>query len=268
MTPEKPKTKNEAVILIFLVIITLAAIAFFAVRLWLPEKNKDKSNEAEENIQDELNVPKISVNELKNMIVSGEQLIILDVQSHEDHLEASLPVTTSIPLDELNARISELPKNKTIIAIDSGEGCQSCVRATEILLTSGYTDVKKLNGGVTAWAEAGYPIAAGKNITFRNISAKDLNDKIFINDTIVIIDVRDKNQYEAGHIKGAKHVAFAGISNNLDDIPRDKQIIVYDQTDNRSQVAVKQLIKEGYLDATNLLDGFAKWQSEGYEVVK
>ncbi|MFH2105496.1 MAG: rhodanese-like domain-containing protein [Parcubacteria group bacterium] len=263
------KTKHDAAVLAFLVIITLAGIAFFIVKLWLPEKNESKNdNSVEENAEDQLNIPEINVDELKWSITAGEELIILDVQSRDDNIKASLPQAISIPLDELNARITELPKNKTIIAIDSGESCESCSRAAEILLTSGYTDVKKLDGGVTAWAEAGYPIMTGNDITVKNINAKELNDKLTIYDDIVVLDVREKEEYEAGHIKNAKHIPFAGVAKNLQDIPRDKEIIVYDQAGNRSQIVVKQLIKEGYLDTINLLDGFVEWQREGYEVEK
>ena len=189
------------------------------------------------------------------------------MQNHSDNLEATLPQAVSIPLDELDARITELPKNKTIITFDSGEDCQSCARAAQVLLMSGYTDVKQLDGGVTDWAEAGYPIATGKDITIKNISASELNDKITINDNIVIIDVREEKEYQAGHIEDARYIPFVGIAKHLSDIPKDKQIIIYDQSDNRSRVAVKQLIKEGYLDTINLFDGLDGWQKEGYELV-
>ncbi|NQV13023.1 MAG: hypothetical protein HQ530_01835 [Parcubacteria group bacterium] len=261
------KTKREAAILVFLVLITLAGIALFIVKLWLPEKNDSKKdNSVAENTEGQLVIPEISVDELKWAITAGEELVLLDVQSRDDNIKASLPQAISMPLDELNARITELPKNKTIITIDNGEGCDSCSRAAEILLTSDYTDVKKLAGGITAWAEAGYPIMAGNEITIKNINSKELNDKLTIYDGIVVLDVREKEEYEAGHIKNAVHIPFAGVAKNLQDISKDKEVIVYDQAGNRSPIVVKQLIKEGYLDAINLLDGFVEWQREGYEV--
>lgn len=261
------KTKKEAVILAFLVIITLAGIGFFVVRLWLPEKNESKPNDDQiENTDDQLNVPKISISELRDEIMAGKDLILLDVQNYDDNLKATLPEAVSIPLDELNDRINELPKNKTIITFDSGESCQSCVRAAQVLLMSGYTDIKSLEGGVTDWAEAGYPVATGKDITVKNISASELNDKITINDNIIIIDVREEKEYQAGHIEQARYVPFAGIAKHLSDIPRDKQIIVYDQSDNRSRIVVKQMIKEGYLDTVNLLDGLDGWKKAGFEL--
>ena len=263
------RVKNEAAVLVFLVIITLVGITFAVLRLWLPSDDESKSNETiEESLEGQLIIPKLSVSELKAKIIAGKDLILLDVQTHDDHLQATLPETTSIPLDELNDRISELPKNKTIVTIDGGEGCDTCARAAEILLTSGYTDVVKLDGGVTAWAEAGYPIAAGQDITVKNISPKEINDKIISNDDIAIVDVRELTEYEAGHIENAIHVPFAGVTKNLQDVPRDKEIIVYDQTGKRSPIVVKQLIREGYLDSFNLLDGLDKWQEDGYEIVK
>ncbi|MBU1178024.1 rhodanese-like domain-containing protein [Patescibacteria group bacterium] len=265
----KNRTKHETTILVFLVMITLLGIAFFVWRLWLPEKNENREKSVEEEkVENQLKIPQLSIEELKQKIIAGEELILLDVQSYDDHLKATLPETTSIPLDELNNRLTELPKNKTIITIDGGEDCDTCSRAAEILLTSGYTDIKRLDGGVTAWAEAGYPIASGKDITVKNVSSKELNDKITIHDDIVIVDVRELSDYNAGHIPGAQHVSFAGVTKSLQDIPRDKDIIVYDQTGNRSPVVVKQLIREGYLDTFNLLSGIDQWQKDGYAVEK
>lgn len=81
---------------------------------------------------------------------------MLDVRSQEEYDQIHIPGSSLIPLDELAARTTELPKDKEIIVV-----CLSGKRSQEgmqILLQAGYKRVKCLSGGLNAWREAGYPI--------------------------------------------------------------------------------------------------------------
>ena len=84
-------------------------------------------------------------------------------------------------------------------------------------------------------------------------------------DTIVILDVRTQEEYDAGHIAGAILVPNETISDKqpalLPDL--DAEILVYCRSGNRSAQAAKKLIAIGY---TNVVDfgGIIDWP---YEVV-
>ena len=45
--------------------------------------------------------------------------------------------------------------------------------------------------------------------------------------TGVIVDVRDENSYNLGHIKGALHIPFGELAQRLGELPRDKPIVTY-----------------------------------------
>jgi len=266
------KNKQETTLLIILALATLAGIALFVVKLWLPEKFDKKPAEKnaalEENTTEDSRVPSITIEKLKNKIDAGQDLIILDVQTRENNNQASIPMALSIPLAELSDRTNELPKNKEIIVVDSGEGCESCQRGAEILLDSGFTDIKKLDGGVTGWADAGYPITMGQDVTFKNVNAKGLQNKREAGEEIIILDVREQEEYQQGHIPAAVYVPFAGITKNINAYPKDKEIIIYDKVGNRSEIATKQFVREGYTNVLNLVGGINQWQAEGYEIEK
>ena len=268
---KEKNSSKDALVLMLLSIITIAGIGFFVLRLWFPNLLDSQEEEGngiveEEEIYDDSDIPKISIEELKNKLDNNEDIILVDVQNTEDFINSSIPTSISIPLTEIDQRYIELPKNKEIIASDAGGNCQECSRAVEILRDNGFIDVKKLIGGVNAWADAGYPVISGSDISFQNINSDGLLDLVDASEDMIIIDVRDENEYYESHIKGAIHVPFQGLSENIDNITKDKKIIIYDNLGNRSKVAVEQFVLKGYINVENLLRGFDDWKDNNYPV--
>ncbi len=80
---------------------------------------------------------------------------VLDVRTQEEWDEYHAPNTTLIPLDQLEARISELPKDQDIVVIcRSGNRSQ---QARDILLNAGFS-AASMTGGLKEWYAKGYPI--------------------------------------------------------------------------------------------------------------
>jgi rhodanese-related sulfurtransferase len=80
----------------------------------------------------------------------------LDVRSQEEWNQFHIAGSTLIPLDQLQNRLSELPKDKDIVVV-----CLSGHRSlsgTAILQQAGFTRISCLSGGLTAWKAAGYPL--------------------------------------------------------------------------------------------------------------
>jgi rhodanese-related sulfurtransferase/DNA-binding transcriptional ArsR family regulator len=83
---------------------------------------------------------------------SGE-VIVLDVRPQDEFHAAHLPYARSLPLDELETRLSELPKDKRIVAYCRGPFCLMAKDAVELLRARGF-DAVKLSDGVAEWAIA------------------------------------------------------------------------------------------------------------------
>jgi rhodanese-related sulfurtransferase len=80
----------------------------------------------------------------------------LDVRSQEEWDQFHIAASTLIPLDQLQNRLSELPRDKDIVAVClSGHRSQSGVT---ILQQAGFKRVSCLSGGLQAWTAAGYPV--------------------------------------------------------------------------------------------------------------
>ncbi len=81
------------------------------------------------------------------------EVVVLDVRPAEEHLAAHLPFARSIPLDELKDRLSELPKDRTIVAYCRGPDCLMARDAVLLLRKSGRQAVQ-LPEGVAEWGLA------------------------------------------------------------------------------------------------------------------
>ncbi len=85
---------------------------------------------------------------------------VLDVRPVEEYRAGHIPGAVSIPLKELESRLSELPGNQEIVAYCRGPYCVLAVQAVELLRTRGFR-VKRLTDGVLDWRARGLPVAYG-----------------------------------------------------------------------------------------------------------
>lgn len=70
-------------------------------------------------------------------------------------------------------------------------------------------------------------------------------DSILAQNNYVVIDVRTKEEYDAGHVKGALNIPYDEIDESLD-VDKDKTILVYCQSGRRSKIAYDNLRSLGY----------------------
>ena len=79
----------------------------------------------------------------------------------------------------------------------------------------------------------------------------------------VFIDVREQDEWDAGHIEGA---VFAPLSEMLEgrypEFPKDKTLVVYCRSGQRSQSAISILHAKGYQDCINMSDGYLGWTAQ------
>jgi rhodanese-related sulfurtransferase len=84
---------------------------------------------------------------------------LLDVRQPDEWNDFHIAGSTLIPLDQLPARLNELPKDQEIVVV-----CRTGHRSAEgrdILLNAGFTQVTSMTGGLTQWKAAGYPTVNG-----------------------------------------------------------------------------------------------------------
>jgi len=268
---KKGQKDYDGLIFIFMIIAVASGIIYFVYRTWGPknETPKIKSNRVEQvEEEDDTNVPDvITTDELKEKLEKKEDIVLLDVQDRESYISKHIPNAINIPLEELANKKDKLPKEKEIIVMSAGEKidkCGSCREAAKTLATMGFPHIRYYKEGIAAWEEEGLPLIIGNTTSYKNINIDQLKQEIDDKEDIMIVDIRDKAEYDNSHIKGAIHMPFEGILDKIDTFPRNKKIIFYDETGTSSKLVVEQFVKNGLIYAENLVDGFKLWKEKGY----
>jgi molybdopterin/thiamine biosynthesis adenylyltransferase/rhodanese-related sulfurtransferase len=91
-----------------------------------------------------------------------------------------------------------------------------------------------------------------------------------IGEGVAIVDVREAEEFAAGHLPGAKHVPRSYLETRIEGVvsDRDAQIVLYCQSGNRSAWAARTLEDDlGYTHVASMTGGITLWKDRGYEVV-
>lgn len=90
------------------------------------------------------------------------------------------------------------------------------------------------------------------------------------NQGALVLDVRTDDQYAAGHIIDARHIASADLEGSLDSLRKykEKPVIVVCETGFTSAAAARLLKARGFGKVVNLKGGLAAWRQENLPLVK
>lgn len=100
---------------------------------------------------------KITREELKGMMDSGDKFVLIDARDHEDYDKEHLPGAISVPSDHLGHHVSkDIGKDETVVTYCSSFACEASTVAATKLEKYGYKNVLEFKGGLQNWKEAGY----------------------------------------------------------------------------------------------------------------
>jgi rhodanese-related sulfurtransferase len=101
-------------------------------------------------------VPALDVTQLRHRLEAEPKPFLLDVREPWEYQAGHVPEAHLIPLGELEERVSEVPRDREVLAIcHSG---QRSLAAAGYLQHLGYAAVRNVDGGTAAWIERGYPV--------------------------------------------------------------------------------------------------------------
>lgn len=105
----------------------------------------------------------------------------------------------------------------------------------------------------------------GKSIP--SLNATEANTRLQSEQPPYLIDVREPGEFQNGHIAGAKLIPLGKLSNSLNKLPKNREILVVCQSGSRSSSGTRLLLEAGY-QAINLNGGMFGWSRAGLPVKK
>jgi len=106
-----------------------------------------------------------------------------------------------------------------------------------------------------------------------NILQLNVNEAVRLmndDDDVVVLDVRESSEYSAGHIRNAIHIPMSELVKRLTELDKykNKKILAYCRSGNRSNGACRTLGKQGFENVSNLEGGISSWTSANLPVTK
>lgn len=92
--------------------------------------------------------------------VRSGKVTVLDVRPAEEYLAGHIPGAVSIPLEQLEERLAELPSDREIVAYCRGPYCVMALDATDTLQSNGF-EATRFEEGIADWRARGLHVAVG-----------------------------------------------------------------------------------------------------------
>ena len=93
-------------------------------------------------------------------------------------------------------------------------------------------------------------------------------DAATITDDAFLLDVRDDEEWHAGHAEGAHHVPMMELLARLDEVPTDRDVVVVCKVGARSAQVTAYLVGQGWDRVRNLDGGMLAWVGAGRPLVR
>lgn len=229
--------------------------------------------------------PHIDADVLKARLDAGDDVLVLDSRPLDEYRTRNIPGAIDVPGVELVYRIYDLVRSpSTLVVVNCGGRTRSIIGAQSLINAGVENRVVALKNGTMGWHLAGYPLEYGQTRRAEAPSARSVEwsraaaermarrfdvpqiDRTTLdawsNDparTLYLIDVRQPEEYEEGHLAGSRHVQGGQLVQETDRYiaVRNARIVLLDGDGVRATVAGSWLRQMGFGNVHVLRDGLA-----------
>jgi len=179
-------------------------------------------------VESKVHTPSLSAEEVKSLIDTNADVVILDVRRYDEYNTMNIPTSTSCPGAELVLRVAELAPDPNTRVIVNCAGRTRSIIGTQSLINAGIPNqVNALRNGTIGWTLAGQELDRGQTRKYSEVSektklaaagrARDVADRAGVKRaslsdldmwreqsgrTTYLFDTRAPEEYAAGHISG------------------------------------------------------------------
>lgn len=153
-----------------------------------------------------------------------------------------------------------LPYDKPILLVL--EDSNHLEKAVRLLYRLGYDNITGyLVGGIENWYKQSLPVEQFDLLTVHELK-KWLNQE----NKLFLLDVREENDWEQGHIPGSVNIFSGYLKNRINELPKDRPIVVICKVGNRASLGASILRQAGFKQIYNVLGGIIAWKNAQYEI--
>jgi len=184
--------------------------------------------------------------------------VLIDARPASTAAEGYLPGAVSVPPSKVHEAVATMPpaKLKAPIIVYDVDGGNAATQVARVIKAAGQPNVTTVVGGYDAWKVAKLPVATAPIATKvayapkpRPGSIPDAEFLALVKSTpadVLILDVRNADEANAGMIKGAKLIPDEELAARMSELPKDKRIIAHCSTGVRAEMAYHKLKEAGY----------------------
>lgn len=203
--------------------------------------------------------PQLAEDRLPELLDAGA--LVIDTRPAADYARGHIPGTINIPLNRSFTTWAGwlVPYDRPFYLI-TDDACTHC--ANEAVRDLAMIGLDKVAGVFGTGVLERWQSERGALDTVPQITAAELAERLHAGDAAVL-DVRGRAEWEAGHLPGVANIPVGYLADRLDEIPRDRPLVVHCQGGARSAIAASVLRARGFHNVVNLAGGFADWQAAG-----
>ncbi len=218
--------------------------------------------------------PSISADELNAMLEGKENLVVVDGRTPEEFNRMNIPQGISVPNAEMVYRIHDIaPSPDTTVVVNCAGRTRSIIGAQTLINAGIPNKVVALRAGTMGWTLAGHTLEHGNTRRFPEVStdgfktAKATAEKMAAtygvnridraaldawraddSRSLYVLDVRGKEEYEAGHLPGAVHAPGGQLVQATDAwvAARGARIVLTDDNEIRAITTAHWLVQMGW----------------------
>lgn len=198
------------------------------------------------------NYASVSPEWLQKQIASKAAMTLVDARPKRTQYDKGhIPTAISIPDSQFDKMTDQLPadKNTLLVFYCGGFACKLSHKSAQKAMDLGYANVKVFSAGYPAWKEtaaatASAPVqqaqAPSSSALKRGTEEGTIDHEVFKKivaenpDTIYLVDVRDKDEFERGSLKTAVNIPVDQLEDRISSLPADKPIVFICGTGARS----------------------------------
>jgi rhodanese-related sulfurtransferase len=227
--------------------------------------------------------PNISADDLKALIDSDEDMVILDSRPYPEYHRMNIPTAVDVPGAELAYRVHDIaPSSDTLVVVNCAGRTRSIIGAQSLINAGIPNRVVALRNGTMGWELAGHKCERGSTLRAPDVSpqgmqkakaaaervanrfgVKTINKeqlKEWEADTgrsLYLLDVRDPEEFDAGHMSGSRSAPGGQLVQATDLYigTLNARIVLVDDTSVRATMAAHWLIQMGWNDVVVLQGG-------------